>query len=112
MKVVRLGMLAAVAALPQLAAAANTPYAQYGALQEVYSFCAKVVPTQAAYFQKQAHALPAVQHNAEYLRGQQVLTQSLQELPSSEAADACRSIGLSAAQTSKNPKPAPRPKRD
>jgi hypothetical protein len=116
-------MLAVVAALPQLAAAANTPppahpkraaaastpYAQYGALQEVYSFCAKAVPTQASYFQKQANALPAVQHNSEYVRGQHVLTQSLQQLPSSEAADACRSIGLTAGQTSKNPKPPARP---
>jgi hypothetical protein len=112
-------MLAAVAALPQLAAAAKTPYAQYGALEEVYSFCAKVVPTQASYFQQRGNAIlasvssiPSGQQNPEYERGHQVLAQSLQQLPTNEAVDACRAIGLSATPTSKNPKPQSRPRHD
>jgi hypothetical protein len=117
MKVVRFAILAAVAALPQFAAAApktaaaaavprhaaaapKTPNAQYGALQEVYNFCAGVVATRAAYFEGQSAAVltgvqnvPAILHDPEYVRGQRVLSQSLQQLSQSEAADACTAIG-------------------
>jgi hypothetical protein len=133
MKVVRLAILAAVAALPLFAAAAQrtpaeadvprhaaapktaakaaaprhaaaapkTPDAQYGALQEVYGFCAGIVPTKAAYFKASSDAVlagvkpsnvPAVLHDPEYLRGRGVLTESLQQLPQSDAVDACTAI--------------------
>jgi hypothetical protein len=117
MKFIQFAMLAAVAALPQLAAARNEPGAQFGALQEVYGFCAKVLPAQAGYFEKRADGvlagvnrreIPEILHSPAYQRARHVLAQSLQQLPNSEAVSACAAIGGGTTTVSRAPDKGPK----
>jgi len=100
MKVRHLVCWSALAALPQLALAADPP-GELGALQAVYDFCAKVDPAQSKDFGNQAGLLfkgltqrqiNAIRGGAEYHRGYQMLTGILPELQKSDAVQGCQAI--------------------
>jgi hypothetical protein len=90
-----------VAALPQLALAGTSPEDR-GALQAVHDFCAKIDPSHAKNYEKQADALfygltakqlSAIRSSTLYKTGYQSLTSVLPELPNDAATiQACNAI--------------------
>ncbi len=99
MKVSRILCLCAAVALPQFAAAESAADAQGMAIvQAVLSFCAKVDPKNAASFQAQERnvvpggsekQLESVRESGAYKQAFKSITDVLEELPRSAAAQTC-----------------------
>jgi hypothetical protein len=100
MKVLHFVGWCTVAALPQLALAANPP-GELGALQAVFDFCSKVDPAQQAAFDLGAKAeyhgltpsqIAAIRNGSEYKRGYNLLSSSLPTLTASDAMSGCAAL--------------------